>query len=101
MNPFGLLYSEVTASCLVAVDLEGHVVDPGSTQLGINKPGYGLHAAIHAARSDVKCVVHVHTNAGVAVSETHVYSCMAGSGGSPEARACSYEFSNVVLSSSF
>ncbi len=69
VNPFGLLYGEMTASRLVMVDIDGKVTDPGSTQLGINQPGFALHAGIHSARRDVKCVVHVHTNAGVAVSE--------------------------------
>ncbi len=69
MNPFGLLYSEVTASRLVTVDFDGTVIDPGSTQLGINQAGFALHASVHSVRRDVKCVVHVHTTAGVAVSE--------------------------------
>ncbi len=67
MNPFGLLYSEVTASRLVTVDSHGAVIDPGSTQLGINEAGFALHACVHSVRRDVKCVVHVHTTAGVAV----------------------------------
>ena len=69
MNPFGLMYHEVTASSLVKVDLDGDIVDPGSTQLGINRAGFAIHSAIHRARPDVKCVMHVHTTAGVAVSK--------------------------------
>ncbi|XP_016014693.2 alpha-adducin isoform X2 [Rousettus aegyptiacus] len=66
--PFGLLYSEVTASSLVKITLQGDVVDRGSTNLGVNQAGFTLHSAIYAARPDVKCVVHIHTPAGAAVS---------------------------------
>ncbi|XP_063313785.1 alpha-adducin isoform X10 [Pelobates fuscus] len=66
--PFGLLYSEVTASSLVKINLQGDMVDRGSTNLGVNKAGFTLHSAIYAARPDVKCIVHIHTPAGAAVS---------------------------------
>ena len=68
MNPFGLMYHEVTASSLVKVDLNGSIVSPGSTQFEVNRQGYAIHSAIYAKRQDVKCVVHVHTTAGAAVS---------------------------------
>uniref|UniRef100_A0A8C9XTW8 Alpha-adducin n=1 Tax=Sander lucioperca TaxID=283035 RepID=A0A8C9XTW8_SANLU len=66
--PFGLLYSEVTASSLVKINLQGEIVDRGSTNLGVNQAGFTLHSAIYAARPDVKCIVHIHTSAGGAVS---------------------------------
>ncbi|XP_014869719.1 PREDICTED: alpha-adducin isoform X4 [Poecilia mexicana] len=66
--PFGLLYSEVTASSLVKIDLQGEIVDRGSTNLGVNQAGFMLHSAIYAARPDAKCIVHIHTAAGAAVS---------------------------------
>ncbi|XP_026029409.1 alpha-adducin isoform X1 [Astatotilapia calliptera] len=66
--PFGLLYSEVTASSLVKINLQGEMVDRGSTNLGVNQAGFTLHSAIYAARPDVKCIVHIHTPAGAAVS---------------------------------
>ncbi|XP_057217187.1 alpha-adducin isoform X12 [Triplophysa rosa] len=66
--PFGLLYSEVTASSLVKINLQGEIVDRGSTNLGVNQAGFMLHSAIYAARPDVKCIVHIHTPAGAAVS---------------------------------
>ncbi|XP_062431254.1 alpha-adducin isoform X3 [Rhea pennata] len=66
--PFGLLYSEVTASSLVKINIQGDVVDRGSTNLGVNQAGFSLHSAIYAARPDVKCIVHIHTPAGAAVS---------------------------------
>lgn len=66
LNPFGLLYDEVTASNLVKVDLEGRVVDEGAGP--INPAGFVIHSAIHAGRPDVGCVIHLHTIAGSAVS---------------------------------
>ncbi|XP_061887340.1 alpha-adducin isoform X16 [Entelurus aequoreus] len=66
--PFGLLYSEVTASSLVKIDHQGEIVDRGSTNLGVNQAGFNLHSAIYASRPDVKCIVHIHTSAGAAVS---------------------------------
>jgi len=66
INPYGLLFEEITASCLVKVDLEGEVIEP--TPHPVNPAGFTIHSAVHAARRDVGCVVHLHTNAGVAVS---------------------------------
>ena len=68
INAFGLHCSEVTASNLVKVDSNGSIVDPGSTQLGINKEGFALHSAIYSARPDIRCIVHVNAIAGAAVS---------------------------------
>ncbi len=66
LNPYGLAYDEVTASNLVKVDLDGTVLD--EPDYGINKAGFLIHGAIHAARPDVNCVLHTHTEAGMAVS---------------------------------
>lgn len=66
INPFGLHYSEVTASNLVKIDLEGHVLD-GSPH-PVNPAGFTVHAAIHAAIDGAHCVMHTHTTAGVAVA---------------------------------
>ncbi|XP_069139756.1 alpha-adducin-like isoform X10 [Argopecten irradians] len=68
INPFGLLYPEVTASSLVKVDMQGEVVDQGTTTLGINKAGFTLHSAIHQARPDIRCIIHLHTPQAIAVS---------------------------------
>ncbi|XP_066939973.1 protein hu-li tai shao isoform X5 [Macrobrachium rosenbergii] len=68
LNPFGLLYHEVTASSLVKVDMQGNVVDGGSTNFGVNVAGFMLHSAIHAARPDIRCIIHLHHPAVVAVS---------------------------------
>jgi ribulose-5-phosphate 4-epimerase/fuculose-1-phosphate aldolase len=66
LNPYGLLYTQITASNLVKVDLDGNIVQ--DTQYSINPAGFVIHSAIHAARPDAKCVVHTHTVAGMAVS---------------------------------
>uniref|UniRef100_A0A8C3MXA4 Uncharacterized protein n=1 Tax=Geospiza parvula TaxID=87175 RepID=A0A8C3MXA4_GEOPR len=66
--PFGLLCSEVTASSLIKINIQGDVVDRGSTNLGVNQAGFTLRSATYAARPDVKCIVHIHTPAGAAVS---------------------------------
>jgi len=68
VNPFGLLYDEVTASNLVRVDLAGTVLDKGSSAAGINLAGYVLHSAIHETRPDIMCAIHVHHPATVAVA---------------------------------
>jgi len=66
INPFGLRYDEVTASNLVAIDVEGRVVDGSSRR--VNPAGFTLHSAIHAGVPDAHCVMHTHTTAGSAVA---------------------------------
>uniref|UniRef100_A0A0K0D2I2 Aldolase_II domain-containing protein n=1 Tax=Angiostrongylus cantonensis TaxID=6313 RepID=A0A0K0D2I2_ANGCA len=61
VNPFGLLYHEVTAGSIVKADLQGEIVDPGITKLGINRNSFMLHSVIHSARPDVRCILHMHT----------------------------------------
>jgi ribulose-5-phosphate 4-epimerase/fuculose-1-phosphate aldolase len=68
INPFGMMYEEITASALIKIDLAGNIVANANPQYGINLPGYVIHSAIHRARHDVACVLHTHTNAGMAVS---------------------------------
>ena len=68
LNPFGMLYNEITASSLVKVDMQGNVVEAGTTNFGVNVAGFMLHSAIHSARPDIKCIIHLHTPAIVAVS---------------------------------
>jgi ribulose-5-phosphate 4-epimerase/fuculose-1-phosphate aldolase len=67
INAFGLLYSEITASNLVSIDVEGNVIDD-PTGLGVNKAGFVIHGAVHRARQDVSCVLHTHTIAGMGVA---------------------------------
>jgi ribulose-5-phosphate 4-epimerase/fuculose-1-phosphate aldolase len=68
INLYGLLYKEITASSLVKIDLAGNILSKPDTDYGINKSGYVIHGAIHEARPDVKCVIHTHTRAGMAVA---------------------------------
>ena len=68
INLYGLLYREITASSLVKIDPEGSIVWTPDTAYGINRSGFVIHGAIHAARPDVQCVIHTHTRAGMAVS---------------------------------
>jgi ribulose-5-phosphate 4-epimerase/fuculose-1-phosphate aldolase len=66
INPYGMLFDEITASSLVKIDLEGRIVlDNGHA---VNPAGFTIHSAIHAGREDAHCVLHVHTQNGVAVS---------------------------------
>ena len=66
INPYGLMFEEVTASSLVRVDLHG--TKTLDSAYSINPAGYTIHSAIHEARADAGCVLHVHTMEGVAVS---------------------------------
>jgi ribulose-5-phosphate 4-epimerase/fuculose-1-phosphate aldolase len=66
INPFGWMFEEITASSLVKVDLDGQVV--GETKEMVNPAGFTIHSAVHDARSDASCVMHLHTVAGTAVS---------------------------------
>lgn len=66
VNPFGLTFEEVTASNLVKVDLEGRIIGEG--RYPINAAGFTIHSAVHAARPDVGCIIHLHTEAGMALS---------------------------------
>ena len=68
INLYGLLYKEITASSLVKIDIDGNILWKPETDYGINKSGYVIHGAIHEARPDVKCVIHTHTRAGMAVA---------------------------------
>jgi ribulose-5-phosphate 4-epimerase/fuculose-1-phosphate aldolase len=67
INPYGLLYDQMHASCFVELDLDGNVVY-NPTEYGINQAGFVLHSAVHKARHEVDCVIHTHTLAGMAVS---------------------------------
>ena len=68
INLYGMLYKEITASSLVKIDVEGKILSKPDTDYGINVSGYVIHGAIHKARPEVKCVLHTHTRAGIAVS---------------------------------
>ncbi|MGH7708394.1 MAG: class II aldolase/adducin family protein, partial [Vulcanimicrobiaceae bacterium] len=66
INPYGLLFEEITASNLVKIDLDGAKV--ADSPYDVNPAGFTIHSAIHAARPDAQCVLHLHTISGVAVA---------------------------------
>ncbi len=66
INPYGMMFDEITASSLVKIDMQGNKV--GDSPWPINPAGFVIHSAIHAARHDIECVLHTHTLNGVAVS---------------------------------
>ena len=66
INPYGMLFDEITASSLVKIDLGGNKLD--DSPFPVNPAGFVIHSAIHAARPDAKCVLHTHTANGIAVS---------------------------------
>jgi ribulose-5-phosphate 4-epimerase/fuculose-1-phosphate aldolase len=71
INAYGMLYEEITASSLIKVDHDGRILstpDFGALKYGVNKAGYVVHSAVHAARLEVDCVIHTHTWATMAVS---------------------------------
>jgi ribulose-5-phosphate 4-epimerase/fuculose-1-phosphate aldolase len=67
INPHGMLYDQMTASCFIKMNYAGEVLF-NPTEYDINKAGYVIHSAIHVARHDVDCIIHTHTIAGMAVS---------------------------------
>ena len=66
INPYGMLFDEITASSLVKVD--EHCTKITDSSYPVNPAGFLIHSAVHAAREDVQCVLHTHTRAGIAVS---------------------------------
>ena len=66
INPYGLMFDEITASSLVKVDMDCHkMID---SPFPVNPAGFVIHSAVHEAREDIQCVLHTHTRSGVAVS---------------------------------
>jgi ribulose-5-phosphate 4-epimerase/fuculose-1-phosphate aldolase len=66
INPYGLMFDEITASSLIRVDAQGNKLD--ESPYDVNPAGFTIHSAIHAARHDAQCVLHVHSLNGIAVS---------------------------------
>src|SRR5271170_4966139 len=66
INPFGLLFDEITASSLVKIDMDGNIVE--QTPYKVNPAGFTIHSAVHGAREDAACVLHLHTVAGNGVA---------------------------------
>ncbi len=67
INPYGMMFDEITASNLVKIDLDGKVQDD-PLGMGVNEAGFVIHSCMHAARPEINCVIHTHTRAAVAVS---------------------------------
>ena len=67
INPYGMMFDEITASNLVKIDWEGRILDD-PLGMGVNEAGFVIHSCMHAARPEINCVIHTHTRAGVAVS---------------------------------
>jgi ribulose-5-phosphate 4-epimerase/fuculose-1-phosphate aldolase len=68
INPFGLMYEEITASSLLKIDLDGNILDGGNGQYDFNRAGYAIHSAVHSARPEIQCVLHTHSRAGTVLS---------------------------------
>ena len=66
INPVGMMFEEMTASCLVKVDIDGNILS--ESEFGINPAGYTIHSAVHIGRKDAGCVMHTHTAAGLGVA---------------------------------
>jgi ribulose-5-phosphate 4-epimerase/fuculose-1-phosphate aldolase len=66
INPYGLLFEEITASDLVKINADGEILAPTTHQ--VNPAGFVIHSAVHQSRPDAGCVIHLHTREGVAVS---------------------------------
>lgn len=66
INPYGMMFDEISASSLVKIDLQGNKVD--DSPYLVNPAGFTIHSAVHAAREDALCVMHLHTEYGIAVS---------------------------------
>ncbi|CAG9275218.1 Class II aldolase [Paraburkholderia unamae] len=69
INPYGLMFHEITASSLVKIDTEGNIIENvNQDRQRVNTAGFMIHSAVHMARHDISCVAHTHTAAGIAVS---------------------------------
>jgi ribulose-5-phosphate 4-epimerase/fuculose-1-phosphate aldolase len=66
INPFGLHYREITASSLLLIDIDGNPLR--ETQWPVNRAGFVIHSALHAAQPNAHCVMHTHTTTGMAVA---------------------------------
>src|ERR1700759_3560937 len=66
INPYGLMFEEITASSLVKIDMDGNKLQ--ETDFPVNPAGFVIHSALHMSRPDIGCVIHLHTTDGVAVS---------------------------------
>lgn len=68
INPYGIFYDQMTASCMIRIDIEGNILFNPSEGYEVNRSGYIIHGAIHKARHDVDCIIHTHTLTGMTVA---------------------------------
>ncbi|HTE14038.1 MAG TPA: class II aldolase/adducin family protein [Burkholderiales bacterium] len=68
INPYGIFYDQMTASCMIRIDIEGNILFNPAEGYEVNRSGYIIHGAIHAARHDVDCIIHTHTLTGMTVA---------------------------------
>src|SRR5678810_479713 len=68
INPYGMMFDEITASTLVKIDLDGKIVDD-PLDMGVNEAGFIIHSCMHAARPEINCVIHTHTLSLIHISE--------------------------------
>ena len=66
LNPYGMMFDEITASCLIKVDLDGNAIDDSDYK--VNPAGFTIHSAVHMSNHDLACVMHTHTAAGTSVA---------------------------------
>ncbi|WP_144641291.1 class II aldolase/adducin family protein [Bordetella genomosp. 13] len=100
INPYGMMYEEITASSLIKVDLDGTILskpDFGDLDYGINKAGYVIHSAIHAARHEVDCVIHTHSWASMAVASLECGLLPMTQTGMRFLKIAYHEYQGVVL----
>ncbi|MFC7739490.1 class II aldolase/adducin family protein [Roseomonas sp. GCM10028921] len=100
INPYGMMYEEITASSLIKVDLSGAILDKpdyGDFDFGINRAGYVIHSAIHGAKHEIDCVIHTHTWPGMAVSSLECGLLPMTQTSMRFARISYHEYEGVVL----
>jgi ribulose-5-phosphate 4-epimerase/fuculose-1-phosphate aldolase len=96
INPFGWFFDEITASSLVKIDCDGKVVQ--EVPYKVNPAGFVIHSAIHMAREDAACVIHLHTDEGIAVaSQSEGLLPITQFGAITIARLAYHEFEGVAL----
>ncbi len=97
INAYGMLYEEITASSLIKIDLDGNVIWKPDLGYGVNRAGFVIHSAVHAARHDVDCVLHTHTPAGMAVSSMEAGLMMVTQTATRFANIGYHEFEGVAV----
>ncbi len=96
INPHGLLYDQMTASCFIKIDLDGNVLF-NPTEYGVNRAGFVIHSAIHREKHEIDCVIHTHTIAGMAVSAMECGLLPLAQTSMRFARIAYHDYEGVVL----